>query len=663
MGQLQSRLSLSVGTKILISVVLLVCLVILFLNSTAIRILFDDKRTFTLQNQSTEALLAARDFSNSARRGVDTLRIALGGVDPLRPTSVQGAQIERFNHFVDNQTELVAVTIALVNPLSGTVTQLVQHARTGALAENEIAEQDLAVPSGAIKDISQDLMTAGYGLFSLSRVGMAPLLGVAVADLGLKENPDGVPVAFGFIPLKGFAKDIRASELVIATYTGSVLFSTNPEIYFSKRTVADDPLFDAAVTSHVSSGTKEYTAGGDRFLGSYVLSSLNFVALTRTEWRRAMSAAYAMIEKLVLLGLMAVGLAIIFAILFSKSLVAPINRLYLATQQVAAGNFDLDLKVESRDEIGSLTESFVSMSRQITDLIQSQVRKAHLENELAIASTVQQTLFPPSKIDLPIVSIRSYYESASECGGDWWGFFGVGRKMCVMIADATGHGLPSALITASARSCFSVMHKLAQEENEFGFSPGAMLAYANRVIHDAAQGRIMMTFFIGVIDFEKGKIQYASAGHNPPWLFKKTGEKYLLRSMIANGQRLGEARDVPAFEEATIDVNEGDILFVYTDGLMEGKNRAGEMYGKKKVKRRVEAKIAEGPEATLDDLVADFHAYNEGKALDDDVTLAFLKILKIGPDAFVQVLQRTTDTEKKAVAEREIEADEAAAPA
>ena len=84
-----------------------------------------------------------------------------------------------------------------------------------------------------------------------------------------------------------------------------------------------------------------------------------------------------------------------------------------------------------------------------------------------------------------------------------------------MIADATGHGFPSALITAAARSCFSVMHKLAQEDPEFSFSPAAMLSYANRVIYDASLAKIMMTFFIGVIDFSSGKLTYASAGHNP----------------------------------------------------------------------------------------------------------------------------------------------------
>jgi sigma-B regulation protein RsbU (phosphoserine phosphatase) len=255
------------------------------------------------------------------------------------------------------------------------------------------------------------------------------------------------------------------------------------------------------------------------------------------------------------------------------------------------------------------------------------MEKVQLENELAIASTVQQTLIPPGHFKNEKILIESHYQAASTCGGDWWGFFGVGNKLAVMIADATGHGFPSALITASARSCFSVMQKLAQEDPEFSFSPTAMLSYANRVIYDASLSKIMMTFFIGVIDFDTGTLSYASAGHNPPWLFKKDGESFKLNSLTAAGNRLGEAREYGEFEEKSISISKGDILFLYTDGLTEGKNTAGDMFGKKKVRKLVEAKVAAGPRLVIDALMKDFMAHNEGKPLDDDVTIAVASIL------------------------------------
>ena len=199
-----------------------------------------------------------------------------------------------------------------------------------------------------------------------------------------------------------------------------------------------------------------------------------------------------------------------------------------------------------------------------------------------------------------------------------------------MIADATGHGLPSALITAAARSCFSVLAKLAQEDSEFSYSPSAMLSYANRVIYEASLGKIMMTFFVGVVDFRERTFTYASAGHNPPWLFKKNGDSFALKSLTALGSRLGESPEFPEGEEKVVPIAKGDILFMYTDGLMEGKDTQGEMYGKKRTRKVVESLLAAGPEALIHGLVEDFTKYNEGKALDDDITLAATQILSEG---------------------------------
>ena len=389
-----------------------------------------------------------------------------------------------------------------------------------------------------------------------------------------------------------------------------------------------DPLFDAARASTIQTGALEFQNKGERYLGSYVHPGYDLVVLNKTEWKKAIRAAYTMAEKFVLLGLIAVGTAVIFAILFSRSLTSPINRLYEATKEVAKGNFNLNLKPSGRDEIGALTSSFNQMSNKISDLIKESMEKVHLENELAIASTVQQNLIPPGHFKNEKILIESHYQAATTCGGDWWGFFGVGDKLAVMIADATGHGFPSALITASARSCFSVMQKLAQEDPQFSFSPSAMMSYANRVIYDASLSKIMMTFFIGVIDFETGKISYSSAGHNPPWLFKKEGESFKLNSLTAVGTRLGEVRESAEFEEKEIAFSRGDMLFMYTDGLTEGKNPAGDMFGKKKVRKVVEAQVGFGPKIVIEQLMKEFMAHNgTTKPLDDDVTIAVASIL------------------------------------
>jgi sigma-B regulation protein RsbU (phosphoserine phosphatase) len=262
-----------------------------------------------------------------------------------------------------------------------------------------------------------------------------------------------------------------------------------------------------------------------------------------------------------------------------------------------------------------------------SDIVDS-VEKTRIQGELAIASTVQKNLFPPPKFQNERILVRSFYQTASECGGDWWGILSAQNRLGLFIADATGHGIPSALVTASARSCFSVIQKMANEDPNFDMSPSHLLSFANRAVYEASSGSIMMTFFAAVLDYHTNILTYASAGHNPPWLFQQTSAgDFQMKSLTARGVRLGETREAKHYEQKSVKVGSGDILFLYTDGIIEGKNRAGVMYGKKQLRKTVEGVLADGPDRMLQALVTDFSRHNEAKPLDDDVTLTAAKIL------------------------------------
>lgn len=624
MEQQQFKVSFSLGTKLLLSIVLLLVIVIGFLNAATIFILTDDKRAYVYQSQSTEAVLAGREFVNTVRHSLDSLRLSLVSVDPKLPPSPK--QTEALQSVIDNQSDLLFSSISLVTA-NGVVMPHTSVANAKVLAEEHLAPTDLQLTTELIGPVLQDLLKNSYALLNLSRTGGSPLVGILMADMRFKDNPAGMPVGFGVISLKEYAKSLSGTNVALATNQGRILYASDMSQVYARAKLVEDPLFVASKKSRFSEGALEFELTGNKYLGSYVRPGLDLIIMNKTEWSKAIRSAYTLGEKFVILGLIAVGTAVIFAIFFSRTLTSPINQLYEATGEVAKGNFNIQLKPRSHDEIGALTSSFNVMSAKISDLIRESMEKVQLENELAIAATVQQTLIPPDHFQTEKLLIESHYRAASTCGGDWWGFFGVGNKFVTMIADATGHGFPSALITASARSCFSVMQKLAQEDPEFTFSPSAMLSYANRVIYDASMSSIMMTFFIGVIDFDTGKMYYSNAGHNPPWLFKKDGSSFKLNSLTAVGTRLGEQRESAAFEEKEITIGSGDVLFLYTDGLTEGKNPEGEMFGKKKVRKLVESTVPSGPKTMIEQLMTDFMAHNGEKALDDDVTIAAVAIL------------------------------------
>lgn len=625
MKQQHIRVSFPLGTKLLISIVTLLLIVIGFLDFSTIVILKEDKQAYTYQAQSTEALLAGSQFLYVISKGIDTLRLALGSIDPLKPVTPH--QQESFKSLVDNQTDIVGIDIRLVNPVSKSELSIIDGLQAKVAERLSVKAEDIRIPKEWIELSLPSIERNGYALMNLSKVGFPPLIGLAVADLASREPNKGFPIAFGVAPLEGFEKNVRSSRISITNNEGWVLFDSDAAILYGLNNIGDDPLFEAANDSKLASGALAYDSEGTDFLGSYYKPGLGISVLASTKWKTAMRATYTLTEKFILLGIMAIGAAILFAILFAKGIAAPLNQLYEATKEVATGNFDLELKTKSRDEIGALSGSFNVMSKKIQELIEATKETTRLEGELAIASTVQQTLIPPKHFKNKNIIIRSHYQSASECGGDWWGFFGVGDRMAVLIADATGHGLPCALITAAARSCVSVMHKLAQEDVGFTFAPGSMLAYANRVVHDAASGKIMMTFFAGVFDFKERTFSYSSAGHNPPWLYTMTNGKYEMKSLVSKGQRLGESRDIEPYEEKTIPINDNDILFLYTDGLMEGTNLSHDQYGKKRVRHMIDQTLPKGIDEAADSLIGDFMNHNKNKSLDDDITIAFARVM------------------------------------
>jgi sigma-B regulation protein RsbU (phosphoserine phosphatase) len=625
--QQQIRVKFPLRYKLLLIVVLLLMIAIGFLAFSTIYIFQDDKRAYLYQAQSTVARLGASEFTNVAARSLDGIRTVFGAVvDPTKDLTPQ--QRGQFQATLDNQSELLAVSLRVADRQTGalkTVISGVNSSKKGEVPKPD--EWDLK--PDLVKSLFLDLDKSGFAFFNYSSIDSTPRLGLAVIDPNLKSKA-GTPIAFGLVSLEGFGKEF-SSAVTISTPSGWILYDTDPSAMFTQRSVAGEPLFESALSGPASQ-TTEYSIGSEYFIGAFERLPLgNVIVLARVPLAEAMKATQALIVKFVLLAAMSIGAAIIFAILFARSLTAPLMRLYQATREVAAGNFDINLKESSKDEIGVLTGSFTAMSHKITGLIKESMEKVKLEGELAVAATVQQTLIPPSRYNERGVLISSLYSSASQCGGDFWNYFWVGNRLAIFIADATGHGIPSALITASARSCFSVMHKLFEQNSNLALSPGLMLSFANRAVYEGATGKIMMTFFLGVLDFDRGILTYSSAGHNPPWLYQRVEGKYQLKSLIAPGMRLGEAMDVPPYEEAQCPFGPDDMLIMYTDGIIEGKNAEGEMYGKKKTRKMIEANLGGGPDQVVSALMADFMNHNGTKPLDDDVTLAVTKIL---PQAF-----------------------------
>ena len=430
----ENRLHFSVGSKLLAATVILLLAVIGFLSSSAILLLREDKQAYIYQSQATQVAMSGASFVSSAHRALDTLRVTLAGVSPEHPlTAVQQTLIQTT---LDNQLELTHVRIGWFDEKNASFSVLSQVQRKGVLGAPANLETQW------LQTLVADLPQKGVGFLNLSSVGGAATLGVLLADRASTREGRTL-VALGEVALADYASQVRGMKLTLATRAGWTLFDTDPSLMYSRRNIADDVLFEGARKSKLAAGAGEFHDESGRFLGSYSLPGLDLMALTRVPWQQAMRATYTLTEKFIFLGGMAIGLGIILSLFFAKSLTHPINQLYDATRQVAQGDFELRLAVESRDEIGALTGAFNDMSQQINGLIAEKMKNLKMQNEVAIASTVQQTLMPKAEFQSDWAEIHGLYRSASQCGGDWWGYFEAQGKLVFMIADATGMDSPA----------------------------------------------------------------------------------------------------------------------------------------------------------------------------------------------------------------------------
>ncbi len=319
-----------------------------------------------------------------------------------------------------------------------------------------------------------------------------------------------------------------------------------------------------------------------------------------------------------------ISLTLVISILASSQLTSALTQLFVATDKVSAGDFDVQVKVQSNDEVGMLATNFNLMAQQISKLMLDTAQKARMENELQTAKTVQETLFPESEKKLGPLNIAGYYEPASECGGDWWHYCYVGDKIYMWIGDATGHGAPAALITSAAKSAATLIESLS-------ISPAQAIELMNKAIYDVSKGRIMMTFVLSSLDVKTGELTYVNASHEAPFLLRKDGgspikKKNLILLNENNNPRLGQSRD-SKYTESKIQLLNQDSFIFYTDGIADIQDQTGKSWGERDfIKNLLESfNGTSDPISFKNEFANRMKSYRQDSALIDDVTFFIVK--------------------------------------
>ena len=337
---------------------------------------------------------------------------------------------------------------------------------------------------------------------------------------------------------------------------------------------------------------------------------------------------------LFLLGILATGLLVIYVLshkLIQQNL-KQVKRFVTAAGEMAQGNFNAELPEMRSKEMDALRTAFMdmenSLARYVEELKTTTASNVAMEQELKIASDIQQQMLPkvyppfPERTD---IDIFGEVVTAKKVGGDLFDFFIRDDKLYFSIGDVAGKGVPAALVMAVTRSMF----RSASLSNT---SPKLIVESINRSVCQSNDSFMFVTLFMGVLDLKTGHLLYTNAGHEPPVLVGGAHTRFI---NVNNNIPLGLRSDWEYTEQKSL-IDKGTTLFLYTDGYTEAETTEHEQFGRQRMcseALRLSAEHLDSREFVRQIRQAE-RTFVHGIPQSDDISLLAIKYL--GSDALHQ---------------------------
>ncbi|MGH8931863.1 MAG: ATP-binding SpoIIE family protein phosphatase [Egibacteraceae bacterium] len=273
----------------------------------------------------------------------------------------------------------------------------------------------------------------------------------------------------------------------------------------------------------------------------------------------------------------------------------------------------------SRDDEKLLSDlaGYAAPAVRVAQLVREQeaeIRdRERLAQELRVATAIHQQFLPKELPDLPGWHVAAYYQPAREVGGDFYDFIELPDGLVgIVIGDVTDKGVPAALVMATT-------HSILRSDAPRLVAPGEVLARANQLLVAEMPPAMFVTCLYAVLDPATGRLRYANAGHDLPYLRTRSG----VVELRATGMPLGLLPDMVYEEKETI-LAPGDGLLLHSDGLVEAHNADRAMFGFPRLKELVGQR--DGGEALIDLLLVELDRFTvDGWEQEDDITLVTLQ--------------------------------------
>jgi sigma-B regulation protein RsbU (phosphoserine phosphatase) len=387
-----------------------------------------------------------------------------------------------------------------------------------------------------------------------------------------------------------------------------------------------------------------WAAGGRQFWSDAVLGP---------RWWQLLYGIAAVFLMLELLALLSAGW-------MTRAVTGTVHKLYRATESVKRGDFSHRIRTRSRDQLGELALAFNDMSANIEALLAERVGHERLKREIEIAHEVQAQLFPRSTPALDTATIAGECRAALGVAGDYYDFVEVAPGLVALtLGDVSGKGLSASLVMsnlqATLRAQVSIIAERLRVASQVtvqaqpvagdgvgaqafelpcgvtGTDDGCLVSKMTEGINEqlcrSTDADRFATLFLALYDDRARSLRYTNAGHNAPLLVRADGT---VERLWTGGTVLGAFDGVP-FEEGQIELSDGDLLIVYSDGITEAQNATGEEYSEQRLADLAAAHRAETVENIRTRIFESVESWTGGTDRGDDQTLVILKVVNREP--------------------------------
>jgi serine phosphatase RsbU (regulator of sigma subunit) len=316
------------------------------------------------------------------------------------------------------------------------------------------------------------------------------------------------------------------------------------------------------------------------------------------------------------LGLLVIVLAVAGIMPLSGRMTRSVSMLTEGVRRIARGEFDARVPVRSRDEVGELTRAFNQMAEDIQAHQRLVVERERLQRELELCRQIQIEMLPKNPLQFGLDEVRGISIPAREVGGDFFNYFVLpGGDLALLVGDVSGKGVSAALLMANIQATLRARLPLEPDLVR-------LIDLVDREIERTTPGGVYVTLFIGILNPQTRVLRYVNAGHNPQFVLRpRRGLERLGSTGLPVGLFAGHG-----YREARVPLEGGDLLFFYTDGIVETENEAGEMFGTERLEALLLAEHDEDADPTLERIDRTVRAFRAAAEPFDDATIMALRL-------------------------------------